>query len=230
MSKLINPLYSNVNLINAKINTILGNPSQKVTELSTDSFNTMQTEIERLNTYINNQYIELNSLDEQLKALDRHANWQHEVITNLELNRETLIKTNKELNEENEHLKNLLQNQNPLAFDNYNNNQNTYNIEKLMLENIKENTEYLHSLISQQQIIIEKANQQINELHLDGVWQLLNPFKATKNTVKNVKNITNSTVTQAKSVIDYVNARPKLKNNLLEVTGLKKLYTNKKLK
>lgn len=199
------PMNSRVNQLENIIKQSNNNPRN-----SLDSRNGRQ------NQAIESIEEENNQLKEKFEASDA---WAHDLERQV-----------KELSAQNLQLNQLVSNNtntyNPTA-PNFNISYIPRSTEENMLIQIHENARFMQQLVLRQERTIKNQNVKINTLHRSFSWQITAPIRASGIIANQVGAVAKIAVTPIIKAQKYVNQRPKLKNNLMQLTGLQKLYKKK---
>ena len=98
-----------------------------------------------------------------------------------------------------------------------------------MLAQIRENTQFMQTIIQQQHSTIQKSQDKINKIQHSFSWQITGPMRAGSIITHGVGKLSSVALQGAKQAHAYIDERPKLKANLLQLTRLNKLYSKKQL-
>lgn len=203
----LNPLSSRFSQIANRVQQVKNTPYHRLKTHSDWQTQHIQA-IEEQNHHLNNR---IQELDQHSQYLQNHTN--------------ALEQQNTELQNTIQQLQHQLQQHSlghaPAIFA-------TSELEHKMLAQIHENTHFMQHLINDQQKTIQRYDKKVNTLQHSFSWQITGPLRASQKVVTGVAQVSQKIITPVVKAQAYVNQRPKLKDNLLRITGLKKLYSNKK--
>ena len=200
--------------------------SSRIEQLSQKIKQVKNTEYNRLKAHSDWQTLHIGAIEEYNRNLETRVQELESYSHNLENRIHELEQQNDDL------LSKTNQSQNPHYFQ----VDNRYPLAVLdtqnrVLNQLNDNMLFLQNLIQQKEKVLQQRDTKIKTMQHSISWQFTGPLRASGKILNNVtQTATQATETIAKpirQVQQYINKRPKLKDNLMQLTGLKKLYKSK---
>lgn len=200
--------------------------SPRIEQLSQKIKQVKNTDYNRLKIHTDWQTHHIGAIEEHNRILENRVQELEGYSHNLENRIYELEQQNNDLLSRINQSQNLqslqIDNQYPLAvLDNQNR----------VLNQLNDNTLFLQNLIQQKEEALQRKDKKITTMQHSVSWQFTGPLRASGKILHNVSETatqaTKTVVKPIRQVQQYINQRPKLKTNLMKLTGLQKLYKNK---